>query len=192
MAETVRKLKANRVLAGQECGWCKKALAFGEDAALCESCTAGHHAACWEAKGGCATSGCVSAPLKQLAPARKPREILPPGRTLCPHCRLQIDQGSTLCPFCGKGLVSADGIYRGPKTTAPGAVASLVLGILGIFICGLIFGIIAIQKANEAQELIATDPSLGGAGIATAGKIMGILSLVVWGLGLVLQFAGGV
>jgi hypothetical protein len=70
-------------------------------------------------------------------------------------------------------------------------VASLVLGILGIFVCGLIFGIMAIQKANEAKELIENDPSLSGGGIATAGKVMGILSLVVWGLGLILQLGGG-
>jgi hypothetical protein len=191
MTGTVKKLKANRVLDGKECGWCKKSVVFGEDAAMCESCMAGHHALCWDGKGGCATSGCVGAPLKQLAPARRPREAMAPGRTLCPHCRLQIDEGSMLCPFCGKGLVSPDGIYRGPQTTAPGAVASLVLGILGIFVCGLIFGIMAIQKANEAKELIENDPSLSGGGIATAGKVMGILSLVVWGLGLILQLGGG-
>lgn len=189
MADTVKRLKANRVLAGKECGWCKKPLAFGDDAAMCESCMTGHHAGCWDGKGGCSSEGCVAAPLKQLAPQRVPRQTLEPGKMRCPHCRLAIAAGSVVCEYCGKGLPSPDGVYRGPTTTAPGAVASLVFGILGIFVCGLIFGIVAIQKADEAKALIANDPSLTGAGLATAGKVMGILSLVFWGIGLIARFA---
>jgi len=67
MAQTVNRLKANRVLEGRPCGWCSSALSFGDDAALCESCTTGHHASCWNGKGGCSSPGCVNAPLKQLA-----------------------------------------------------------------------------------------------------------------------------
>ena len=52
MAQTVNRLKTNRVLHGKPCGWCSNTLTFGEDAALCESCTTGHHAACWDGKGG--------------------------------------------------------------------------------------------------------------------------------------------
>ena len=78
-------------------------------------------------------------------------------------------------------------LYRGPTQTAPGAVAALVFGILAFFICGIIFGLVAIQKANEAQSAIAADPSLTGGGIATTGKVLGIVALVVWGLGLIIQ-----
>lgn len=188
MGQTVKRLKTNRVFEGQPCGWCSKPLTFGEDAALCEGCTTGHHAACWDDKGGCSSSGCVNAPLKQLAPQPERAAGPPPGRMNCPHCHLEIPSTSVRCQYCNRGLASPDGVYRGPTETAPGAVAALVFGILGIFICGLIFGAVAIQKADEAKTAIAADPSLTGAGMATTGKVLGIIALVFWGLGLILRF----
>lgn len=68
-----------------------------------------------------------------------------------------------------------------PLPNAPGAVASMVCGIIGFFVCGLIFGIIAIVLGNKAKQVIATQPgAYGGAGMAQAGVIMGIISLVIW------------
>jgi predicted Zn finger-like uncharacterized protein len=76
------------------------------------------------------------------------------------------------------------------KRNAPGAVASLVWGILGLFICGFIFGIVAITQANSAKKLIAANPELyTGEGIATAGMVMGIIDLVGWGLAMLIRFA---
>ena len=60
-------------------------------------------------------------------------------------------------------------------------------GSLAFFLCGIIFGLVAIQKADEAKTAIASDPSLTGGGIATTGKVLGIIALVVWGLGLIMQ-----
>ena len=48
---------------------------------------------------------------------------------------------------------------------------SLVMGILGFLICGFIFGIIAIVMASKN-----TDPAQ--AGNATAGKILGVVSII--------------
>lgn len=189
MGQTVNRLKANRVLEGKPCGWCAKVLTFGEDAALCEGCTTGHHAACWDGKGGCSTDGCVNAPLKQLAPTPRDNPYQEPGKINCPNCHLQIPAGSVRCEYCNVGLVSADGVYRGPTATAPGAVASLVFGIVAFFICGIIFGIVAIQKADEAKSAIAVDPSLTGGGMATAGKVLGIIAIVIWGLGIMVRVA---
>lgn len=189
MGQTVNRLKANRVLEGQPCGWCSSALTFGEDAALCEGCTTAHHAKCWEGKGGCSSQGCVNAPLKQLAPQPEQQPFAPPGKMNCPNCHLEIPSTSIRCEYCNVGVVSADGLYRGPTQTAPGAVASLVFGILAFFICGIIFGVVAIQKADEAKTAIAADPSLTGEGMATAGKVLGITALVIWGLGIVLRVA---
>lgn len=188
MGQTVNRLKANRVLEGKPCGWCSRALSFGEDAALCEACTTGHHSNCWDTKGGCSSDGCVNGPLCQLAPLPELPPGPPPGRVSCPHCRLEIPAASIRCEYCNRGLVSPDGVYRGRTETAPGAVASLVFGILGIFVCGIIFGAVAIQKADEAKSAIAADPSLTGGGLATTGKALGIVALVFWGLGLLYRF----
>jgi hypothetical protein len=61
-------------------------------------------------------------------------------------------------------------------------VSSLVFGILGLLICGVIFGIVAITKSKTAKEHIASDPRYTGGGLATAGMVLGIIDLVAWAL----------
>ncbi|MFT7621341.1 MAG: hypothetical protein ACI9WU_000502 [Myxococcota bacterium] len=65
-------------------------------------------------------------------------------------------------------------------TTAPGAVASVVYGILGLFLFGLIVGWVAINHSREALGLIDKDPSLKGAGLAKAGIVLGIIDILIW------------
>lgn len=105
----------------------------------------------------------------------------PPGYMSCPNCRTAIMVGTQVCPSC-RAITTPDGLYHGPKTNAPGAVAALVCGIIGFFVCGLILGIVAISKANAAKRAIEADPTLGGGGMATAGLVLGILDLVAWGI----------
>jgi hypothetical protein len=53
---------------------------------------------------------------------------------------------------------------------------SLVFGILGLFILGIVFGPLALVQANKAEKL-------GSA--ATAGKVLGWISTVIGVLGLI-------
>ena len=204
--EAVRTLKANLKIEGKPCGWCQIALQLGDDAAICTACTQEHHQRCWESSAGCSTAGCASAPLRRLdvapasigspfphgasAPAFPPASAAPPGYAICPNptCRVAVAMGTQVCPAC-KRITTPDGIYHGIKLNAPGAVSSLVYGILGFFICGVIFGIVAISKANEAKRAMASDPTLTGAGLATAGTVLGILDLVLWAILLVARAA---
>ena len=62
---------------------------------------------------------------------------------------------------------------------APGAKQALILGIVSLVCCGIVLGPLAIINANKAKQAIAMDPSLGGGGMATAGMILGIISLVL-------------
>lgn len=132
----------------------------------------------------------MNAPLKQLdEPAAQAADAeLPPGTRRCPSCRGRISESDEICVYC-KAIVTPDGVYRGPRENAPGAVASLVYGILGLFVCGVIFGLLAISKAREARQIIASDPRYGGEGLASAGRVLGILDLVLWGLFLVSRLA---
>ena len=192
--EAVRTLKANLKLDGKPCGWCQAALKLGDDAAVCTACEMAHHQGCWDTKAGCATQGCTSAPLHRLdvAPAAAPGSPfpagvapgapplatpLPPGRMNCPRCGVTIRIDTPLCPAC-RAITSPDGLYHGAKTNAPGAVKSLVVGIIGLVVCGIVLGPIAISSANKAKEAMANDPSLGGEGLATAGKILGVLDII--------------
>ena len=196
--ESVRKFKANPKLAGQPCGWCQAQLMLGDDAAVCTSCEREHHAACWEGKAGCANAGCVNAPLKQLDPGPMAAEarqassvevLAAQGLMPCRNCKAAIAIGTQICPTC-RAITSPDGIYHGPKTNAPGAAQSLVMAIVGLFLCGVILGPLAISKANEAKAAMKLDPTLGGDGLATAGKVIGVIAIVGWALGLLVK-AGG-
>jgi len=207
--EAARTLKANLKLEGKPCGWCQAALVLGDDAAVCTACEKEHHRACWDAKAGCSTQGCASAPLPRLdaaapgpgapaspfptgapaspfpmrAPASPYSDGLPPGMMACPRCMLMLAMGTQICPGC-RAITSPDGLYHGPKINAPGAVASLVLGIVGVvigtFLCsGLVLGPLAIWQASSAKRAISSDPMYGGGGMATAGMVLGIISLVL-------------
>jgi hypothetical protein len=120
--------------------------------------------------------------------ARRPRRAgLAADGAACIHCARQITFGMPFCPYCRQAQ-TPDGVYAGPTVNAPGAVASLVCGILGFFICGLILGIIAITKAQEAKRAIAADPRYTGAGMATAGMVLGIIDLVGFVITMLITF----
>jgi hypothetical protein len=107
-----------------------------------------------------------------------------PGYKLCTNCKNQVLAGAQICDFCN-AILSPDGIYHGPTVNAPGSVAALVFGILGLFFCGIVFGILAITKAREANAAIQFNPRYGGKGMATAGMVLGILALILWAFGVI-------
>lgn len=65
------------------------------------------------------------------------------------------------------------------------ATASLVLGILGLFCCGWLFGIIAIVLSTQAKKAGNTS------GKVTAGFILGIVDIVLWAILLVVSMITG-
>lgn len=70
-----------------------------------------------------------------------------------------------------------------PGRKADGAVAALILGIVGIVLCQILAPF-AWAMGSKAQRLVdASGGTLGGRGEATAGKILGIIGtvfLIVW------------
>ena len=77
-----------------------------------------------------------------------------------------------------------------PQGTNSKAIWSLVLGILGILCCGFFTGIPAIFLGRSAQNEIA-QTGQGGGGMAKAGFILGIISIVL-GVITILLYATGV
>jgi len=70
------------------------------------------------------------------------------------------------------------------RPKAPGAVASLVLGILSYLIpyfIGLVLGIIGIVQAGKALRAIESEgeEKLSGKGMAIAGRILSIIGIIV-------------
>jgi Domain of unknown function (DUF4190) len=66
--------------------------------------------------------------------------------------------------------------------TSGKAIASLVLGIISLFLFGVIAGVLAIIFGVQARREIEADPSVGGRGLATAGLTLGIIGVVLWAI----------
>jgi len=63
----------------------------------------------------------------------------------------------------------------------------MILGIVGIVCCGIFAGIPALVLSSQAKkEIEASGGQQTGAGLATAGLVLGILSLVSTVIGLIL------
>jgi len=82
-----------------------------------------------------------------------------------------------------------------PGGTAQSAIIALILGLCGIFICP-IASPFAWHYGGEAEQTVrASGGQVGGAGLATAGKILGIIGtvfLAFYVVVLVLVFVAGV
>lgn len=93
--------------------------------------------------------------------------------------------------LAGPPVQAADPQAAGVRENAPGAVTSMVLGIVGAFFggcagTGLILGILALHYRKRAMVYIESDPlRWGGQGMATAGYVLGIIDIILGALGLV-------
>src|SRR4030043_388958 len=101
----------------------------------------------------------------------------------CPKCGAQIADGSNFCTSCGVAFVRTAAVPP-PRPTgivrnSGMAVASLVLGLVGLFvippssILAIIFGAVAMNQTNK-------NPNLKGKGMALAGLVLGIVAIVFW------------
>ena len=72
------------------------------------------------------------------------------------------------------------------KQIADDAKQALIMAIVGVFCFGFILGILAIRKANSAQEAINVyEVGLEHRGLATGAKVLGIIDIVLWALVLI-------
>lgn len=185
--EATRQLKVNLKFKDQPCSICSRPFELGEALSICNACEAASHTPCWDQQGGCSTQGCANAPLQQLAPEQAAPQM-PPGFRGCPACGMRIHQEDDICMHCN-AITTPDGVYRGPQENAPGTTAALVFGILAFFICGIIFGIVAIVKARESTPYRG-DPRYKGFGMATAGMVLGIIALIINVIVIITQIGG--
>jgi hypothetical protein len=71
------------------------------------------------------------------------------------------------------------GVYASAGETSGKAITSLVLGIGGFVIFPVVLSILAIVFGRSAKREIAERPGLGGAGLATAGIVLGWIGVAL-------------
>ena len=109
----------------------------------------------------------------------------------CPYCSSLVvpsrtPEGGLLCPVCGNTGRRSDAAWPAPHPGtlpyAPGAVASLVLGIVTFLpYVGLVTGWLAIHYGNAARRAIQAQPGrYQGQGLATAGRLLGIIGMCLF------------
>ncbi|HEX7294238.1 MAG TPA: hypothetical protein VF251_00715 [Pyrinomonadaceae bacterium] len=95
-------------------------------------------------------------------------------------------------PVYGNSFYSPEVLAQKTAYVASEAKTALILSIVGLFCFGLIVGIIAYRKANDVLETIAIyDVGHDKKSIATTAKVLGIIDIVTWAIGLVARFALG-
>jgi len=113
--------------------------------------------------------------------------------SFCPNCGTETPAGAAVCPKCNTALSAgsggppggmADGPVQAAKTSGL-AIASLVLGILGICsygllgLVGLIMGLVALSKINQSGgQLGGKGLAIGGIATGAATLLLGVLMMV--------------
>lgn len=71
----------------------------------------------------------------------------------------------------------------------PQATTSLVLGILGIVLCGVLAPFAWSMGKKAVAEIDASNGTVGGRGAANAGYILGVIGTIILGLGVLFAIA---
>jgi hypothetical protein len=93
-------------------------------------------------------------------------------------------------PSMGSGMYPPDMLAQQANVIASEAKTALLLSILGVFCFGFIFGFIAFRKANSGLQMIETyNVGHDKRGMLMTAKVLAIIDILLWGIGLVLRFA---
>jgi hypothetical protein len=88
-------------------------------------------------------------------------------------------------PSSGNPMYPPDVLEAKAKEASDDARNALIMAIIGVFCFGFILGFLAFRKANQALETMAIyDVATDKRSVATAAKILGIVDIVLWAIGL--------
>lgn len=102
----------------------------------------------------------------------------------CNDCLVEM-RGQKYCGSCKVMALEGQPIVEEATLPCKDAGDALKYAIIGIFCFGIILEPIAIFKALKARKMMAANPRLTGSGKATAALIIGIVSLLLWIVGLI-------
>jgi S1-C subfamily serine protease len=159
---------------------------LGDLITICRICGTVHHRKCWNQRGGCGAYSC--------APSRR-EEIEEPDKVLkITSSDLEVARplpaARRVEPAFSTAHASPAMAPERPARTNRLAIASLVCGVVGIPIFGLITGLVAILLAALALQSIQRT-SQRGLSMALIGLGLGIFDVVGWVVLLGVMLGGG-
>jgi len=120
----------------------------------------------------------------------------------CPKCRRLTNAIAVTCRWCGEPLGASHG-PGAPSRVGPGSdetqtprvpqtspAAVLVLGILGVVLCGLLAPVAWSMGQNYENQCRSLGVQPDGSG--AAGKILGMVGTILLGVGILLAMVLGV
>ena len=104
----------------------------------------------------------------------------------CTSCGAALPEGVAYCGSCGAPVAGGVRMSASVSTgqTNGKAVASLACGIGGFVVLPVALSIVALVLGYQARSELAQRPGEGGAGMATAGIVLGWVGVAVGALGL--------
>ena len=103
------------------------------------------------------------------------------AEAFCPDCLVEI-HGRKYCGSCKVMTVKYSPVYQEPNVPCAKANEALTYSIVGLFLCSIILGPVALSKANEASKEIKGDSRLAGSEKVLAARIIACLGIALWAL----------
>jgi S1-C subfamily serine protease len=163
---------------GAECPHCAGEIALGDPIMVCQACGTVHHRACWREHARCGAYSCVPA-----------RRAVADGTTSEPVMTITQFDLERAVPLMGsppRPPAAQTGFSVWHPRSAAGrsdvnklAIASLVCGLAGIPLFGIITGLVAVVLGVVALSAIKATAQRGLA-VALAGVVLGIVDMTGW------------
>lgn len=190
---------------GKICPFCKGTIKEGDVVKVCPSCGVPHHESCWNANGGCATSGCTGH-------LNEGQDTNSTG--VCSNCGTILEPDQIFCPNCGQktGLPLEQEVNRvysnepfnetvkaNPTIydNAQKSFSSTIFNIIGLLsgILSAIFGFVVFgfeTGHNESSSIYGGDAYTGiqNAAAQTANNVHELAEIVKFGAGSLLLVVG--
>ena len=154
--------------AGAVCPHCTSEIAYGDRVASCPRCGTTQHWSCWNQHNGCGSYDC------------RPARVAPTNDAdLLQITEFELQEVVPLAAPLAWREASAESLRQNTqKRWSKLAIASLVIGVLGIPLFGLVTGLIAVVVGCIALSCLRSDQR--GLGLAVGGIVLGIADFVGW------------
>ena len=108
----------------------------------------------------------------------------------CPNCIVTV-RGRKYCASCKEmALGGKTPVFQSVTQMSDEAKEAIKYALVGFLCVGIILGLVAVNKAGKAKQMMKANPSLLGWGTATAAQILGLAAFILSGLGILVRLRG--